>query len=531
MKTISKLLTLILCLIIFPGISGQDSSVYLHTDRSYYVPGEPILFKAYLSDGQNNKKITVNDTLHLYLLDQFGVEVASDLFPVNNSMISGNIVLPDFLNEGNYILIAYTNSMKDLSTEKIFSRIFEIRKSVDEYLTANLSLSEAVYEPGEEFSAQIRFSGKDNMPVPASYSYQLAGNKEEILNGNNKANSDGIANIKFKLPKFDSKETLKLIVVASSRGTKNITGVFIPTPFNKTDLKTKPGGNPLVIKSKQLNVQLKAINSTTDKNEKVQVEISVTDDKGNPAMVSLSVSVSNLLQHQLNSENDNIISSRQKNDISDSGSDTDIKEYFTQYLVQKTQSPGTSFIVQEKNNTKKLHKLAGSAGRKNQVGYTSDRNIFDILMSIKPYHIDNGKITFNSEAMNSLNNLDGALIIVDGIKMGTDASILNTIPVPDIARITASTNVVDIQRYSALNSIGIIEISMKKSKDYLKNEETSAKPKSNTLFWGPDLMTDNSGNATFSFYNNGKTQEVLISVDGLAADGTCGSSTIQYSVK
>jgi hypothetical protein len=44
-------------------------------------------------------------------------------------------------------------------------------------------------------------------------------------------------------------------------------------------------------------------------------------------------------------------------------------------------------------------------------------------------------------------------------------------------------------------------------------------------------MTDNSGKATFSFNNNGKTQEVLISVDGLAADGACGSSTIQYSVK
>ena len=170
----------------------------------------------------------------LFLLDQFGVEVASGLFPVNNSMISGNVDLPDFLTEGNYILIAYTNAVKNLSPDKIFSRIFEIRKSVDDYLTANLSLSDAVYEPAGEFSAQIRFSGKDNMPVPASYSYQLTGNKEEILNGNNKANSDGIANIKFRLPKFDNKETLKLIVVASSRGTKNITGVIIPTPFNKT---------------------------------------------------------------------------------------------------------------------------------------------------------------------------------------------------------------------------------------------------------------------------------------------------------
>jgi hypothetical protein len=44
-------------------------------------------------------------------------------------------------------------------------------------------------------------------------------------------------------------------------------------------------------------------------------------------------------------------------------------------------------------------------------------------------------------------------------------------------------------------------------------------------------MTDSSGKATFSFTNNGKTQEVLISVDGLTADGACGSSNIQVSVR
>jgi hypothetical protein len=431
MKAILIFLTLIPGLINFTGISWQESSVYLHTDRSYYIPGEHILFRAYISDGQNNRKMPVNDTLHLYLLDQFGVEVTTGLFPVNNSLISGIVALPDFLTEGNYILIAYTNSMKNLSPDKLFSRIVEIRKSVDDYLVANLSLSDAVYEPAGEFSAQIRFSGKDNTPIPASFAYQLIGNKEEILNGNNKANRDGIANIKFKLPKFDNKETLKLIVVGSSRGTKNITGVFIPTPFNKTDFKIKPGENASGNKSKHLSVELKAINSTADKNDKVQMEISVTDEKGNPAIANLSVSVSNLMQRQLPSENENIVSSSQNNDIPDAGSKIDIKEYFSQYLVQKTQSPGTPFIVQEKNNIKKLNKLQGSANKKNQIGYSGDRAI----------------------------------------------------------------------------------------------------PVSSTLFWGPDIMTERSGKATFSFINNGKTQEVLISVYGCAADGACGSSTIQYSVK
>jgi hypothetical protein len=422
MKGISKLLTLIFGLLSFTCVSGQESSVYIHTDRSYYIPGELILFRAYISDGQNNRKISVSDTLHLDLLDQFGVEAASGLFPVTNSMISGNVALPDFLTEGNYILVAYTTSMKNLSPYKMFSRIIEIRKSADDYLVANLSLSDAVYEPAGDFSAQVRFSGKDNISVPAIFSYQVLGNKEEILNGNNKANSDGIANIKFKLPKFDSKESLKLIIAASSRGIKNNTGVIIPTHFNLDGFKAKPYGHPSSDQLKHLSVQVKAINPTADKNDKVQMEIFVTDDKGIPVMVNLSVSVSNLIQHQLASENDIILSAGKNKDMPDPGTITDIKEYFTQYLLQITQYPGTPFIVQEKNNSKKLHK-------------------------------------------------------------------------------------------------------------YLKNLENSAKSKNNTLFWGPDLMTDSSGKATFSFINNGKTQEVLISVDGLAADGSCGSSTIQFSVK
>jgi hypothetical protein len=152
-------------------------------------------------------------------------------------------------------------------------------------------------------------------------------------------------------------------------------------------------------------------------------------------------------------------------------------------------------------------------------------------MSIKPYHIENGKITFGIGTMNSLNNLDGALIIVDGIKMGTDASILGTIPVQDIAHISASTNVMDIQRYSSMNSVGIIEITMKKSGDLAKKEGNAAKTKSNILFWEPNVMTDRSGKTSVSFLNNNQSDELLITVEGVAANGLSGSSILRYTGK
>jgi hypothetical protein len=55
-------------------------------------------------------------------------------------MITGDVNLPDILTEGNYIVVGYTNSMKNLTPDKMFSRIIEVRKSVDSYLNTKLSL-------------------------------------------------------------------------------------------------------------------------------------------------------------------------------------------------------------------------------------------------------------------------------------------------------------------------------------------------------------------------------------------------------
>jgi hypothetical protein len=145
--------------------------------------------------------------------------------------------------------------------------------------------------------------------------------------------------------------------------------------------------------------------------------------------------------------------------------------------------------------------------------------------------MENGKIRFGISAGNSLNNPEGALIVVDGVRMGSDAAILSNISITDIAKIKVLTNIIDIQRYSGMNGEGIIEISMKKGPGLEKNEETMVRSKSNTLFWGPDTMTDNKGKASVSFFFNDSSAEVLISVEGITANGLCGSSAIHYKVK
>ena len=549
MRRINKVFLVVICFIGCLNLMGYDLSipvsaaitpdsqysnnlVYLQTDRNYYLPGESIMFKAFIINDSNNKSNPVNDTLHVFLLDQEGINVASGTFPVNNSLIDGVIVLPDFLTEGNYILIASTHSKNDISPEKMFSSIVGIRESFEPELITDLSLSDSLYEPGSLLTAQIRFSTKGNKPVAVSYTYQLVGVSGEILNGKAKTNNDGIATLKLQLPKFDDKESIKLLVNPSYKGNRSITGILIPTHFNYKAGQAPDWKNMPVKEFKHLNIKLNTLKLQDRQNEKVQLDINVTDDQGKPIMANLSVSASNLPGDQYSLMNENIVdyTIRKSNPPADN-LDQDFRKYYTHYLLQVTQTPGKQFIFQEKNNVKKLHKKDESANQKKQEGYSNDRNIFDILMSIKPYHIENGKITFGIRTMNSLNNQDGALIIVDGIKMGTDATILNNIPVPDIARITASTNVMDIQRYSAMNNVGIIEITMKKNSEFGKKTESESIAKSNTLFWGPEIMTDKSGNASISFLNNRQSDEILITVVGMAGNGLSGSSSIHYTGK
>jgi len=421
MKTIARIIIAGLCLILSVNLSGQGFSVYLHTDRHSYFEGDTILFRTYIINDNNSNSVSAQDTLFTVILDQFGLEVADRSFSPDN-LASGKLNLPDNLSEGNYILVAYTSQMKYGAPEQMFSRILEIRKASGNYLSTELSLSDSIYTPGGTLKAQVRFSGKDNIPVPASFSYQLNGKEEEILSGNGKANSDGIATLKMRLPKFDGKEILELAVDPSYKGTKHSTGVIIPTKFNLAGNIPDRINYNYSPETKHLNIQINPGNLQPGTNEKGFFEISVADENGDPVTASLSVSVAGIAPHQQNSESDNLFGFiHQEPNHQQETAGTDLKTYFARYLNQKIQRPGSTYIIQEKNNLKKLHKKVSAAGQ----------------------------------------SIQG----------------------------------------------------------------------SNTLFWSPAILTGKDGKATVSFSNSVKASEVLISIDGIAANGMAGSASYRFVAK
>ena len=309
----------------------------------------------------------------------------------------------------------------------------------------------------------------------------------------------------------------------------------------KSDLPKEPSLSKPDLNSGNLKIQIKSEKESFERKENVRLDIFVTDSKGEPIAANLSVTVSDLIlgknyrHSEIISGKDIKVSEIEKKPTESSDDETlfspAIRNFFAQCLVKTLSIPGSQFVAQEKNSIKKLYNYNKSLKKESMNGYPSDRNVLDILMRVKPYHIENGKIFFGTSSLSSFNNQEGALIIVDGIKMGTDINILSTLPVPDIAKITASTNTMDIQKYSSMNTAGIVEIYMKKNAAYKDKTGSAFKAKTSNIFWAPDITTDTSGKTSVNFINNTKSTDVTVTVDGITENGLYGTSTIRYSVK
>lgn len=103
-----------------------QEKVYLHFDRSYYTSGETIWFKAYLTSGAFHLPSLLSRTIYVELINEDGKLVRQlKLLSINGSA-AGDVVLPDSLESGNYLVRAYTRWMKNTGEDYFFHRHLKI---------------------------------------------------------------------------------------------------------------------------------------------------------------------------------------------------------------------------------------------------------------------------------------------------------------------------------------------------------------------------------------------------------------------
>lgn len=208
----------------------------------------------------------------------------------------------------------------------------------------------------------------------------------------------------------------------------------------------------------------------------------------------------------------------------------DPKKYFEQNeaLLKQVGSETKDKRTNKLSNTEKL--------------LQSGNSLLDVIKLMKPFSIIDNQIVFYGN-INSINSQQGALIVIDGQKMGTSISELDNVNPYDVVSINISTDPVDIQQYTALNTIGIIEINSRvgqyvspdaDKEDYVTSFE---KHKTNndvwkyqtSIYWETDVVPGEDGLIRRKFkVSNIKTNFVL-QIDAQTTDGITHRETITFS--
>lgn len=112
---------------------------YLHFDKPYYAAGDTIYFKAYVTNSEWHQLSQLSNVLHVDLvnpdnhIDQFIKLQLAD------GVAWGELILPDSLPKGNYIVRAYTRLMRNNEEAGYFDKVIPVTAVKKAYPPKNIA--------------------------------------------------------------------------------------------------------------------------------------------------------------------------------------------------------------------------------------------------------------------------------------------------------------------------------------------------------------------------------------------------------
>jgi hypothetical protein len=159
--------------------------VYLHTDRDYYYPRETIWLKAYIGYSMPELRDTLSQTLYVELLSPDKARIDSKVYQIKEGIAWGDFKLDDNLAPGQYYLRAYTNWMRNYGDSALFVKPIPILK-VDENvegkdqqflneLSSELSIStnKEFYKAREKVDVDIQVLDAAGKPIVGNVSVSV----------------------------------------------------------------------------------------------------------------------------------------------------------------------------------------------------------------------------------------------------------------------------------------------------------------------------------------------------------------------
>ena len=103
-----------------------QEKIHVHTDRDFYVPGERIWFKAYVTDAYSHLFPTYSEYVYAELISPTNTLVNRVMITQTEGMFYGYLPISEIVPEGNYTLRAYTRYMENLGDDYFFKKNIRI---------------------------------------------------------------------------------------------------------------------------------------------------------------------------------------------------------------------------------------------------------------------------------------------------------------------------------------------------------------------------------------------------------------------
>ncbi|MEM1257544.1 MAG: hypothetical protein AAGH81_03365, partial [Bacteroidota bacterium] len=134
-------------------LDGPKENVHLHLNKTTFLQGERLWFKAYVMD-QNTKLPAMETTnLHVGIYAGDGEEVKRKLLYVENGMAQGDFGIDSTLVDTQYTVLAWTNYMRNFKELEPFRQRIRIVRDGTEEETREVNMKISVYPEGGQLIA------------------------------------------------------------------------------------------------------------------------------------------------------------------------------------------------------------------------------------------------------------------------------------------------------------------------------------------------------------------------------------------
>jgi len=217
--------------------------IYLHTDRTFYQPGDMIWMKAYITDAALNLKEALSEMATVELINpRGGVDKTFSVY-VKDGIGAISYRLPGNAPGGLYKLRIYTAWMRNFDEKDAYTKEIFVQKAQMPLLLMNLDFERKAYSAGDEIQANLEVKTQQNEPLayyPVNYAVNVEG--KNIYSAQARTDLAGKIALTAVLPAVIRSADGILNVMINYEGNTEAISRSIPLVINNLNVRFFPEG-------------------------------------------------------------------------------------------------------------------------------------------------------------------------------------------------------------------------------------------------------------------------------------------------